>query len=140
VGGPAPGGPRGAYAPVAGTGCDLRSGVPRADDEHVAVAIRNRVHVRGRMHELAGEALAARPFGQIRDAVVAGRDDHGVRLQWSRRGLEPPGIAVALDAVHTGAGAQVETVRLRVALEVLEQVVARHPAAIAARDRQAGEA
>ena len=58
---------------------DLGAGVAGADDEHVAAAVRLGVPILRRVHELAGEAVEARPVGDERRAVVARRDDDGRR-------------------------------------------------------------
>jgi len=51
--------------------------------------------------------------------------------------LEPPGVAVALDPLHALVRAHVEP--FRVVAEVRKQVVARDPAAVAARNAPAGQ-
>ena len=56
------------------------------------------------------------------------------------RSLDPPGCAVLLDARDARAGAHLEVVPFDVAAEVLDQVVARDPAAEVPRDAHPGQA
>src|SRR5205823_1454119 len=92
-----------------------------------------------RVEQLAGEAPAAGPVGDVRRAVVAGRDDRLRGEDRPPRRVEPPARFVRLDPLDPSAGAHLEAVLLDVGAEVLEQVVTGHPPAEPARNAEAGQ-
>ena len=114
-------------------GRDLGARVSGADDEDVTTGVRATVAVVAGQHEVAGEAVEARPVGGDRGVVVAGGDDH---VLGGERGAvvkvdQPPG-AVRCGVAGRGVG--------DVLLEVRHDVGPSHPPAEPAWDPVARQA
>jgi hypothetical protein len=68
--------------------------------------------------------VAAAPVRDHRLALVAGRDEHLPRADLAAGGLHDPAPVVCGDALDARAELQVDPVLVRVALEVLDELVA----------------
>ena len=110
---------------------DLRAGRARPDDEHVAVAVGLGVSVGAGMDQLAAEAVAPRPVGDVGVVVETGRDDHEARLQVLAIGLDPPAPVHGLQPPDPRAEANVDAMVSGIVLEVGDPRVPRRELAVA---------
>src|SRR4051794_6254145 len=119
---------------------DLGARVAGAYHEHGLADVGVRVAVVARVDELAAEAVHAWPVGELLMLVVTGRDDHtrGEELV-AVLGRDAPLVTVACELLDFGARTHVEVLDPHVVLEVLDDVVARHPFAVARGHLVAGQ-
>ena len=120
-------------------GGDLGAAVAGADHEDRAAPEALRAGVGRGVQQLAAKRLPARPGRDDRLGVHPGRHHDGARGETTVPGRHLPRPPGTVDPSHLGAEARHDPVRGGILRQVVGHVVARHPAAVAARDRHAGQ-